>query len=199
MEPHDWGPLGLQLLAGLGLAAAAGLRAFLPPFLLGLLARLDWIPLRPEFGLLESTPMLVILGTAVVAEVLGDKVPLVDHALDLLGTFLKPAAGTVVLAAAVTDLGAIPSLLLGLLAGGGTALTVHAAKSGLRLASTGTTSGLGNPLLSIGEDLLAVVATLAAVFIPLLLIAVLVLGLVLLRRVVRWMQERIRPAPATRA
>ena len=199
MDLTALGPLGLQLLAGLGLAAASGLRAFLPPFLLGLLARLGWIPLRPEFDLLASTPALVILGTAVVAEILGDKVPLVDHALDLLGTLLKPAAGAFVLAAAVTDLGMLPAALLGLLAGGGTALTVHVAKSGLRLASTGTTSGLGNPLLSIGEDLLALVATLAAVFIPLLLIAVLVLGLVLLRRVVRRMQERLRTAAPSRA
>jgi len=199
MDITPLGPLGLQMLAGLGLAAAAGLRAFLPPFLLGLLARLGWIPLRPEFDLLASTPVLVILGTAVLAEVLGDKVPLVDHALDLLGTLLKPAAGAFVLAATVTHLGAIPAALIGLVAGGGTAFTVHVAKSGLRLASTGTTSGLGNPLLSIGEDLLALAATLAAIFVPLLLIAVLFLGLVLLRRIVRWMQERLRTTAPSRA
>jgi hypothetical protein len=193
---HD--SLLLQILAGAGLAAAAGLRAFLPPLVVGALARLDLITLRSDLQWLESTPALVILATAVFFEVLGDKIPLLDHTLDVVGTVLKPAAGAVVLAAPLLDLSPLATLVLALLLGGSIAETVHLTKSGLRLASTGTTSGLGNPALSAAEDGLSLSGTLLAVFFPLLLLGLLVLGVLFLRRVVRWMQSRSRP-PATQS
>ncbi len=189
--------LALQVLAGIGLAAAAGLRAFLPPLLVGLLARLDLIPLRPELGWLESTPALVILGTAVAVEALGDKIPVVDHALDVIGTVLKPASGALVLATPLLDLSPAMALILGLVLGGSEAGTEHLAKSGLRLASTGTTAGLGNPALSLAEDGLSASGTVLALFAPMLLLALLVVGLIVLRRVIRWMQARVRPPAAS--
>jgi hypothetical protein len=184
------------VLAGIGLAAAAGLRAFLPPLLVGVLARLDLIPLRDDLQWLASTPVLIVLGTAVILELLGDKIPVLDHGLDVLGTVLKPASGALMLAAPLLDLSPAMTLLAALLVGGTVAGTVHLTKSGLRLASTGTTAGLGNPALSLAEDGLSASGTLLAVFAPLLLLLLLVVGLLVLRRVVRWMQTRARPPAA---
>ena len=45
-----------QIAMGIGLAACAGLRAFLPLFLLGLAGRFDWVSLSPTFDWLASTP-----------------------------------------------------------------------------------------------------------------------------------------------
>jgi hypothetical protein len=195
MDTPGAATLALQILAGTGLAAAAGLKAFLPPFMVGLLARLDLFELRPGLSWLESTPALIILGTAVVVELAADKIPLIDHVLDAAETLIKPAAGAVVAAAAFVDLSPLWAGVLALAVGGGVAGTVHLAKSGLRLASTGTTGGLGNPALSVLEDGLSLGAVLVAVFAPLLLLLILILGLLLLRRMVRWMQAQILPRP----
>src|SRR5260370_29156907 len=77
---------------GVALAACAGLRAFLPLLLAGILARMGWLDLGPSFQFLASNRALVVFGVASLVEILGDKIPAVDHALDALGTPLRPAA-----------------------------------------------------------------------------------------------------------
>jgi len=185
--------LFIQILAGLGLAAATGLRAFLPPLMVGLCARLDLISLRGDLDWLAGTPALIIFATAVAVEILADKVPLLDHGLDVVGLVVKPAAGALVLAAPLVDLGPVPTVLLALAVGGTLAGTVHVTKSALRLASTGTTSGMGNPALSLAEDGLSLTGTVLAVVAPLLLLLLLALSLLFLRRIVHWMQARTQP------
>jgi len=186
----------IQILAGVGLAAAAGLRAFLPPLVLGLLARFDLVTLRGDLDWIAATPALILFATAVLVEVLADKIPLLDHALDVLGMVVKPAAGALVLAAPLVDMGPLTTLVVALTVGGTVAATVHATKSALRLASTGTTGGMGNPVLSMAEDGLSLTATILAVLAPLLLVVLLVVSLLFLRRIVRWMQSRARPRPS---
>ncbi|MFQ5671176.1 MAG: DUF4126 domain-containing protein [Acidobacteriota bacterium] len=193
MDPEIPGTLILQILGGLGLAAAAGLRAFLPPLVAGLLGRLDLVHLRPELEWLQSTPALAVLGAAVLFEVLGDKIPLLDHALDLLGTVLKPASGALALAAPLVEPSPMVAAVTALALGGTVAGAVHVAKSGLRLASTGTTGGLANPILSLGEDILSLGGALVALLSPLLVLVVLVLVLLLLRRVIGRMRSGTRP------
>ena len=190
------GTLALQILSGVGLAAAAGLRAFLPPLVVGVLARLDVIPLHPGFQWLESTPALIIFGSAVAVEVLGDKIPVVDHVLDVIATVLKPASGTVVLASSLGEFSPLTATVLGILFGGTVSVAVHITKSGLRLASTGVTGGVGNPGLSAAEDGLSLAGSVLSVFYPLLLIPFLVVAFYLLRAVVRWMRRRGAPVPA---
>lgn len=185
--------LWIQVLVGVGLAAAAGLRAFLPALVVGIMARMDLIALRGDMDWLASTPALVIFGTAVLAEVLADKVPLLDHALDLMGMVVKPAAGALVLAAPLVDLGPLATILLALTLGGTVAGSVHLTKSALRLASTGTTGGMGNPLLSVAEDGLSLSGTLLAVLAPVMLALLLVLCVFFLNRIIRWMKARNLP------
>ncbi len=189
--------LFFQILAGLGLAAAAGLRAFLPPLVVGLMARADLITLRGDLDWLAGTPALIIFATAVAVEVLADKVPLLDHALDVVGLVVKPAAGALVLAAPLVDMGPLATLLLALAVGGTLAGMVHVTKSALRLASTGTTGGMGNPALSLAEDGLSLTGTVLAVVAPLLLVLLLALSLLFLRKIVHWMQARARPRQST--
>ncbi len=47
-----------------------------------------------------------------------------------------------------------------------TAGSVHVTKAGFRPLVTATTGGLGNPVVSVIEDLLALVGTLLAIFAP---------------------------------
>ena len=81
--------------------------------------------------------------------------------------------------------------------GGTLAGSVHVTKSALRLASTGTTGGMGNPALSLAEDGLSLTGTVLAVVAPLLLVLLLALSLLFLRKIVHWMQARIRPRTST--
>ena len=62
----------LALSAGVALAAATGVRAFLPLFSLGLAARRGWAAIRPAEQWLAGDMALIALGTATVLELLAD-------------------------------------------------------------------------------------------------------------------------------
>src|SRR6266704_4818902 len=162
------------LALGVALAACAGLRAFLPLLLAGILARAGWLELGPSFQFLASNRALVLFGVATLLEILGDKVPVVDHALDALGTPLRPAAGAL-LAASVLGKVSDPliALALGAAVGAPAALVPHAAKSALRAASTSFTAGIANPILSLIEDAASLVLFVLAVLVPVVVVALL--------------------------
>ena len=176
----EWLP---AMALAIALAATAGIRAWLPLLLAGLLVRAGWLELGASFAFLASTKALVVFATATVLELLGDKVPAVDHALDALGTPLKLAAGALLAAAAlgtVTD--PLTSMILGVAVGAPTALVPHAAKSLLRIASTAATGGLANPVLSLLEDVMAVALFALAVLVPLAVAGFVLLVVALLAR-----------------
>jgi len=184
----DWLP---ALALAIALAATAGIRAWLPLLLAGLLVRGGWLELGSSFAFLASTKALVVFAVATVVEILGDKIPAVDHALDALGTPLKLGAGALLAAAAfgtVSD--PLTSVALGVAVGAPTALVPHAAKSLLRLGGSALTGGLANPVLSLLEDVVTVALFALAVLVP-----IAVAGLVLL--VVAFVaRRRARPSQA---
>ena len=94
----------VSVAIGLGLAAAAGFRVFVPLLALGLASRQGWLSLAPGFEWLASTPTLVAFGTATVVEVLAYHVPFLDHLLDVVATPSAVVAGTLASAAVFTDL-----------------------------------------------------------------------------------------------
>lgn len=173
--------LWLALLSGIAVASACGMRAFLPLLLLGIAARLSLIELRGGAQWLAGDLALVALAVATVLEVAADKLPVVDHALDVVGTVLRPAAAWLgayaVLEAWPTPWAQIAAIVLGT-----TALGVHALKAQLRLGSTVVTVGHANPVLSVIEDGAVLAALLVAVLAPLLALVIPVLLLLLLRR-----------------
>ncbi|MEJ7568615.1 MAG: DUF4126 domain-containing protein [Gaiellaceae bacterium] len=168
-----------SLLAAFGLSGAAGLNAWLPLFASALVARLDVIELAAPFDDLTSTSALVLLGVLTAADFVGDKIPVVDHLLHLAGTVVAPASGAIVFTGQTgleTDLPTLAAVLLG----GVTAGSIHAGRAAVRPVSTATTGGLGNPVLSLGEDagsLLLVVAAFVFPVIALVLVLALAVGL----------------------
>ena len=155
-----------QLLLGLSLASAAGLRAFLPLLVLALAAHFRVVHLNGQFGWLQSGTALVVLSIAAVTEVLADKIPVVDHALDAVQTLVRPAAGALAMASTQSHFDPVMAGVLGLIIGAPLAGTLHAAKGGTRLASTATTAGLANPFLSLAEDVTSAALSVLAVFVP---------------------------------
>lgn len=182
------------LALAIALAASAGLRAWLPLLLAGGLARLGVLDLGSSFQFLGSNKALLVFGAATVVEVVGDKIPAVDHALDLIGTPLRPAVGALLAAAVLgTVSDPLTAIVLGTAVGAPSALVPHAAKAALRAASTATTGGLANPLLSLLEDAISIVTFVAAVLVPVLVVCALGLTLVLASR---WLRRRRAAVPA---
>lgn len=182
------------LALAVALAASAGLRAWLPLLLAGGLARLGVLDLGASFQFLGSNKALFIFAVATLVEVVGDKIPAIDHALDVIGTPLRPAAGALLASSVLgTVSDPLTAIVLGTAVGAPSALVPHAAKSALRAASTATTGGLANPLLSLLEDAISIVTFVAAVLVPVLVVCALGLTLFLASR---WLRGRRPAVPA---
>jgi hypothetical protein len=165
-----------ELLTGIfsafGLSASAGLNAYVPLLVIAIVSRLSgafgWniLNLQTPFDTLENGWIISLLIVLSLVEFFADKVPAVNHANDVIQTFIRPVAGAVAFAASaqvVTDIHPVISLAAGLLIAG----TVHVAKAGaLRPAVTATTGGTGNVFVSFAEDILATFLSILAVLIP---------------------------------
>jgi hypothetical protein len=181
----------LPALLGLGLAVSAGLKTFVPLLVMGLAARLHLfgVELSGPFTWLESTGALVALGIATIAELAADKIPFVDHVLSLAGTFVRPAAGALAAAAAFSHLDPTAAAVAGLIVGAPTALAAHSVQATTRVASTATTGGVANPVLSVIEDAAAFGGAILAIAVPILVPLALLIAAIFAWRFLRRVQR----------
>jgi len=168
--------------AGVALSAACGLRAFLPLLVLGIASRGGLVHLAPKVQWLTTDVALIALGVATVLEMAGDKIPVLDHALDAIGLVLRPAAAWLASYALLihwpTPWGQIVAIMLALIA-----LGIQGAKAKVRLGSSALTLGTANPVVSTVEDVLSLGMSAAALVVPLLALgAAILLAVVLGRR-----------------
>ena len=164
------------ILAAFGLSASAGLNAYIPLLVIGLLARYtNLIELGTPWDTLTNWWVLGLLIVLSLVEFFADKFPAVNHVNDIIQTVIRPVAGAIVFAASaqvITDIHPVLALSAGLLVAGG----VHAVKSAaVRPAVTATTGGVGNVPVSMAEDLLAVIVSLIAVVVPIVLTFIFIL------------------------
>ena len=184
-------------LLGLGLAAASGLRIFEPLLMAALAAKfqLFGIELNESMAWVTSNAAIAALAVATVVEILADKIPVLDNALHAVGIVARPVAGAVAAGSVFAGLDPTTAAIAGIIVGAPTALAFGAAQGGTRAASTATTGGLGNPVLSVIEDVLAFLTVLIAFVIPLLVPVVLVLLLWAVWRLFRKVRpKRAKPA-----
>lgn len=192
--------LVLALLLGLGLSASTGLNTFLPLLLLSAAARfhIAGITLGDKFGWLSSDVAIVVLIIACIIELVGDKVPAVDHFLDVIGTFVRPIAGTVATASVLTGVDPTVAAIVGLILGAPTSFGFHALKAGTRAASTAATFGCANPVLSLIEDFLSLALSAIAIFAPILVpLALALLAFALWKLVQRFRASQTLPKPSS--
>ena len=182
----------MELLTGIftafGLSASAGLNAYIPLLLVGLLARYTGlIHLNQPWDTLSNPWIILLLCVLVIIEMIADKVPAVNHVNDVIQTLIRPAAGAIAFAASanvITDVSPVLALAAGLLVAG----SVHVAKAGaLRPAVTATTGGAGNVPVSIAEDIVSFVLSILAVVLPVLIGTLLV---VLAAFIIYWLYRR---------
>jgi hypothetical protein len=131
------------------------------------------------------------LGVAAVAEFTADKVPVVDNALSGVGLIVRPLAAALAAGSLFVGVDPLLAAVAGIIVGAPTALAFNAAQGGLRLASTATTGGLGNPVLSLFEDVLAFFTALLALLAPVLVPVFLVVLALIVGRVARRARRRL--------
>ena len=182
----------MDLLSGIftafGLSASAGLNAYIPLLLVGLIARYtELMKLSAPWDTLSHPGIILMLCVLVIIEMLADKVPVVNHINDLIQTLIRPAAGAVAFAASsnvVTDVSPVLALACGLLVAG----TVHVAKAGaVRPIVTATTGGTANVPVSIAEDIISTVLSILAIVLPVLIGTLMV---VLAAFIIWWLYRR---------
>lgn len=189
----------LQSVAlGIALAACAGLRAWLPLFAVGLAVRFGVLPLGDSFVFIGSDTALAVFFIATVIELIADKIPVVDHALDALSTFLKPVAGMVLAASVLWTVNdPIVALALGVMVGTPASLLPHTAKATVRGVLSPITAGLAAPILSVLEDIIAFGMVALAILAPFVVAAGVVLFALVTGRLMRRRTVRNSSAAAT--
>ena len=173
------------------LTTSAGIRALLPLALVSVAVHFGYVHPPEPFAWLGSTVVTGVLIAFAIVEIFADKIPIVDHALHFVQIATKPAAAAILVGGTAHPQNhnvLVTLMVLGAL----NALGVHAFTATVRVGSTATTAGLGNPILSTVEDTGAIVTTLLAFVAP-FLAALLALVLVLvLVRIVRGAYKRVR-------
>ena len=176
------------IMTAFGLSASAGLNAYIPLLVVGVIAHYtDWINLNPPYDLLSNPWVLIVVSVLLIIEMLADKIPAVNHVNDIIQTGIRPAAGAIIFAAsahAITNVHPVIAIICGMLVSGG----VHVVKSAaVRPAVTATTGGAANVPVSIAEDVAAMALSILSIVIPVLVLVLLTLFIAL---IIWWIWRR---------
>ncbi len=181
--------IAIAAAVGIGLAAACGFRVFVPLLVVAVAHRAGYAPPGADFmgfDWLSSDVALVVLIAATAVEIAGYYVPWVDNLLDTIATPAATIAGTLMMTGMLDGAPEPVKWGVGLVGGGGTALTVQTASVLTRGASTIVTAGFGNPVVSTGENVGSTLLSVLAVVIgPIVVVAVVVGVFLLLRKLFR--------------
>lgn len=167
--------LAIGLFCGIGLAAACGFRVFVPLFGTSIAGMSGQVELAHGFDWMASPAAAVAFGTATVLEIGAYYIPWLDNLLDVIATPSAAVAGTILTASMVTDVSPFLKWTLAVIAGGGVAGAVQSGTAVLRGASTISTAGAANPLVSTIELIFSAIMTVLAVLLPIMAVIVLIL------------------------
>ena len=170
----------LETLTGIGLATSAGLNAYIPLLMIGLLGRFtNLIELPGAWQWLENDWVLGILAVLLAIEVVADKIPIVDHINDAIQTVIRPTAGGLAFGAATSSQTVTVSdpadffsnnQWVPIVAGIAISFIVHSVKAAARPVVNASTAGVGAPVASTAEDVFSVVMSFIAIIFPFLII-----------------------------
>lgn len=203
----------MDFLTGTGLAASAGLNAYIPLLALGLLDRYTQVvDLGSNFAWLSNGWVLIILAVLLALEIVADKIPAVDSVNDMIQTIVRPTSGGIVFGSSavsniagfniggeqtVTDpeafvqSGTWMPIVIGIVI----ALLVHGVKALSRPVANTASVGLGAPVISTVEDFSAIGLSLLAIFTPILVL----IALVVLVFAGYWVFKKVRAMRAAKA
>lgn len=198
----------MAIFAGVGLAAACGFRVFVPLFItslaagghVDLLSEMDVEAMLGDQQWLGNPAVTLALGIATALEIGSYYIPWLDNLLDTVATPAAVVAGTFITAAMLPEFIGDGSVkwIAATIAGGGTAGLVQGAAVITRGASTATTGGIGNPVISTAELGGSVLTAGLAILMPIVAGAlVLILMYFVLRRILGFFKNRSKDAVAS--
>jgi hypothetical protein len=183
------------LAIGMGASWVAGINLYATVATLGLLGRFAGLKLPGELEVMTNWWVIGVALFLFVIEFIADKIQFVDSAWDIIHTFIRIPAGAVLAATAFGDFDRSVQVIAFLL-GGGLALSSHGTKAATRALINTSPEPVSNIVVSLSEDVLAVVTIVLAVFLPLVVFFVIAAGLIfsfwLLPRVMRFFQKVYR-------
>ncbi|MCC6797948.1 MAG: DUF4126 domain-containing protein [Candidatus Hydrogenedentes bacterium] len=175
----------------MGVGIVSGINLYATVLTIGLCLRFQLFGIPEGMGDLEVLAHPYVLWTAGIlffVEFFADKIPYVDSLWDAIHTFIRPIAGAI-LGATMAGFGDPALAAVAFLLAGGVAFTSHATKATTRVAANHSPEPFSNWILSIIEDIVAIVGAVLAFLFPMVaLIAVLVfvcIAIWLLPKIVR--------------
>lgn len=182
----------ISICLGIGLAASVGFRVFLPLFTLSLAAYFDVWQLNESWQWIGSVTALITLGVATLVEIIAYFMPYIDNLLDSVTVPLAGIAGTVIMLSTVANLDPVITWSLAIIAGGGTAAAIAGTAGATRLASTATTAGVANPVVSTLETGTSLVMSVVSIFVPILaVILVFILLFIILKLYKKFKKSKV--------
>jgi hypothetical protein len=157
-----------SILLGIGLSAATGFRIFVPFLVASIASLTGYLSLSSSFEWIGTYPALVAFGVATVLEIAAYYIPWFDNLLDTIATPAAFIAGAILMVAVLSGLPPLVKWALAIIAGSSAAGIVQTGTTVTRAASTTTTGGLANPVVSTVEAGSSFGLSLLAVFIPVL-------------------------------
>jgi hypothetical protein len=183
----------LSICIGIGLSAACGFRVFVPLLCLSLAAHFgaDHVHLAKSFAWIGSYPAMIAFGVATLVEIVAYYIPWLDNALDAAAVPIATVAGIFLTASVVTDIDPFWRWTLAVIAGGGIAASTQLATTKARVASTATTGGVANPILSTIEAASSTVLSVLAVIWPIVALVLVIAILVVCWMVIWFVGKRV--------
>lgn len=178
----------LGLCIGIGLSAACGFRVFVPLLVMSIAAIMGWFEPMKGFEWLTMPSVCVALAFATICEIGAYYIPWVDNALDTIATPAAMVAGTLTtMAVSSGEMSQFASWASAIIVGGGTAGAVQLSTVAVRGVSTATTGGIANPLVSTFEWIGAVLMSVLAMLLP-VIVAIAVFILIFIT--IRWVRKK---------
>lgn len=178
-----------QYALAYALTTSAGLRGLLTLAAVSVAIHFGLFTPPESFAWLGSNTVTLALVSVALVDLIGDKIPVVDHALHTVQTLVKPAAAAI-LVGGVAHTQSHGELYMLMALGALNAVGVHAASAAARGASSLLTGGLGNPVLSTIEDGVSVFMIVLALLAPLVAAVIAVMIVVFIVRAARAFRKR---------
>lgn len=175
----------------LGASVASGLRLYATVAVLGLLGRAGALVLPGELKVLENPWVIGVAAALYLVEFLADKIPVVDSVWDLVHTFIRVPAASLLAWAATSSVPDEWRIVAALLCGG-VALSTHGLKASTRVALNTSPEPVTNWIASLTEDGLTAFLIFLAVKYPLAAAAVAAVVVVLAIVAAAWIVRTLR-------
>ena len=156
----------LGIFIGIGLSATCGFRIFVPLLGMSLAHHAGALSFANGFDWIGSWPATIAFGIAMIIEIAAYYIPWLDNMLDTIATPAAIVAGTIATASMVGNVEPFLRWSLAIIAGGGVAGLIQGSSVLVRGASTATTGGLANPVVSTSELAASITGTLISIVIP---------------------------------